>query len=398
MSDPWLSIVGLGEDGPAGLTDASRAALAEAEIVFGGQRHLSLMTLGPRGQAWPVPFDLAPLLALRGRPVAMLVSGDPFWHGAGGSVVRHLTPGEWRAFPAAGVFSRAAACLGWRLEEVVCLGLHAAPFERLLPIMARGARVLCTVRDGQAPAALAAWLTQRDMGATQIHVLEALGGPRERHRTCAAAAFSLTDVAAPVSLALDAAALARGAGLPRGTGLPDRWFAHDGQITKQPMRALTLSALAPRPGALLWDVGAGSGSVSVEWALAGGQAQAIEARADRIANIRANIAAFGLGDRVSALLGEAPHALTALPEPDAVFVGGGGSEAVLDTALGSLAPGGRLVANSVTLETEALLIRYHDSHGGHLQQVSFAEATRLGSFRGWAPARPQVQWVYEKSA
>lgn len=383
-----MSIIGLGEDGLAGLSGASRAALDEAEIVFGAPRHLELAQAGPRGQAWPVPFDLSPLLACKGQRVAMLVSGDPFWHGAGGSVAVHLSPDEWRAFPVAGTFSLVAARLGWRLEEVICLGLHAAPFARLRPVLARGVRVICTLRDGAAVAELGAWLADNGFAATQVTVCEAMGGPRERLRE----GTGWDDVTAPVAVALDGADLPRNAGLPRASGLPDDLFRHDGQITKRPVRALTLSALAPRPGQMLWDIGGGSGSISVEWCLAGGASQCIEARPERAANIRANAEAFGVAHRLTVHVGRAPDAMRDLPAPDAVFVGGGGDTA-LYAALWPLVPSGcRLVANGVTLETEAVLAACHTRYGGQLLRVDLAEATALGGFRGWTAARPVVQW------
>lgn len=388
MAEPWLSIIGLGEDGLAGLSGASRAALDGAEIVFGAPRHLELAQAGEKGQAWPVPFDLSPLLARRGTRVAMLVSGDPFWFGAGGSIAVHLSPAEWRAYPVAGTFSLVAARLGWRLEEVICLGLHAAPFARLRPVLARGVRVICTLRDGAAVAELGEWLDANGFAATQVSVCEAMGGPRERLREGTA----WDDIVAPVAVALDGADLPREAGLPCASGLPDDLFRHDGQITKRPVRALTLSALAPRPGQMLWDIGGGSGSISVEWCLTGGVAQCIEARPERAANIRANAEAFGVAHRLTVHEGRAPDALRDLPAPDAVFIGGGG-DAALYEALWPLVPSGcRLVANGVTLETEAVLAACHTRYGGQLLRVDLAEATALGGFRGWTAARPVVQW------
>lgn len=384
MGEPWLSIIGLGEDGPEGLSAASRQALAGAEIVFGAPRHLALA--GIAGRAWPIPFDIAPLLTLRGRRVAALVSGDPFWHGAGGTLAQALMPDEWRAFPAPGAFSLAAARLGWRLETVTCLGLHAAPFARLRPVLARGARAICLMRDGDAPAALAAWLVAQGLGATWITVLEALGGPRERRRATRADAFAL-DCVAPVTVALDGADLPAGSGLPRGFGLPDDSFAHDGQITKRAVRAMTLAALAPRAHEMLWDIGGGSGSVSVEWCLNGGRAMTVEPRADRIANIRANIDAFGLQDRMQVVHGRAPDVLADLPGPDAIFVGGGA-----DAALFAALPMARITANAVTLETEALLSTLHAERGGSLTRISIEEAAPLGRMRGWTPLRPVTQW------
>lgn len=385
MAEPWLSIIGLGEDGPPGLPPASRQALADAEIVFGAPRHLALA--GVAGQPWPVPFSVAPLLALRGRRVAALVSGDPFWHGAGGALAQALAPGEWRAYPVAGTFSLAAARLGWRLEDVACLGLHAAPFARLRPVLARGARAICLLRDGAAPAALAEWLVAQGLGATRITVLEALGGPRERLRQARAAGFAL-DCAAPVAVALDGADLPPGSGLPRGFGLPDDAFTHDGQITRRAVRAVTLAHLAPRAGEMLWDIGGGSGSVSVEWCLNGGRAVTVEPRADRLANIAANIAAFGLSGRMRAVAGAAPGALTDLPGPDAIFVGGGA-----DAALVAALPAARLVINAVTLETETLVAGLHAERGGSLTRLSVEDAAPLGRMRGWTPARSVTIWA-----
>ncbi|WP_323009233.1 precorrin-6y C5,15-methyltransferase (decarboxylating) subunit CbiE [Paracoccus sp. (in: a-proteobacteria)] len=390
MGDPWLSIIGLGEDGLAGLPPATRDALDRAKIVFGAPRHLRLAGIArQRAREWPVPFGLEPLLALRGQSVAALVSGDPFWHGAGGSIAAVLPAEEWRAFPTPGAFSLAAARMGWRLEETACLGLHATPFARLRPVMARGARAICLLRDAAAPAQLAEWLAAQGLGATRMVVLEALGGPRERIRETRAKGFAL-DCTAPVAVALDGADLPRGAGLPRGFGLPDDSFAHDGQITKRAIRAVTLAALGPRSGEMLWDIGGGSGSVSVEWCLNGGRAVTIEPRANRIANIVANIAAFGLADRMRPLHGAAPEALDALPSPDAIFIGGGSGAALID----ALPITARLVVNAVTLETEALLLDLHTKRGGSLTRIALEEAAPLGRMRGWTPARSVTQWSW----
>lgn len=342
-----------------------------------------------RGQPWPVPFSIEPVLACRGRKVAVLASGDPFWHGAGGSLAASLAPGEWIAFPVASTCSLAAARLGWRLEEVTCLGLHAAPFETLLPHLAPARRAICLVRDGNAVRDLAAWLTQKGFGPSSLTVMEALGGPHERIRTTQAVSFDLADTAAPVAVAISADG---SAGLPRASGLPDDAFVHDGQITKRPVRALTLSALAPRAGEILWDIGAGSGSISVEWCLAGGRAFAIETRADRAANIRTNAAAFGVANSLTVIEGAAPTVLTKLPTPNAVFVGGGNDQAMFDALWITIPPGTRLVVNAVTLETEALLLAEQSKHGGELMRIEIAQAGPLGNMRGWVPSRPLVQW------
>ncbi|GAB1363857.1 bifunctional cobalt-precorrin-7 (C(5))-methyltransferase/cobalt-precorrin-6B (C(15))-methyltransferase [Rhodobacter sp.] len=383
--DPWLTIIGIGEDGLTGLPDASRAALAAAAVIFGGPRHLALAGAGDRGRAWPVPFDIAPVLAVRDSKVVVLASGDPFWFGAGSLLAEALTPGEWRAIPVAGSFSLAAARLGWRIEDTACLGLHAAPFERLVPHLHPGQRLLCTLRDGPAVAGLAGWLVARGRGESRLTVLESLGGPQERIRSFAAADPVPQDIAAPVLAAIEPAGAP---GLPRSPGLPETAFAHDGQITKSPVRALTLAALAPRPGEVLWDLGAGSGSVSVEWALAGGRAVAVECRAERLANIRANADRFGLSHRLEVRQGRSADVVADLPRPDAIFVGGG-----FDAALFARLPrSARLVVNAVTLETEALVIALHALHGGDLLRIDLARAAPLGGLHGWQPSRPVVQW------
>lgn len=388
MADPWLTIIGMGEDGPAGLSGASRAALADAQAVFGGPRHLALAGVGDRGRDWPVPFTVDPVLACRGRATVVLASGDPFWFGAGAVLAEALDPRDWIAHPGLSSFQIAAARLGWRMEEAGCHGLHAAPMARLRPHLHDRARLLCTLRDGAAAGDLAGWLTMRGFGASDLWVMEALGGPRERIRRTRAASFALTDVTAPVVMAVEA----RGMGLTRTAGLDEALFAHDGQITKAPVRALTLAALAPRPGERLWDLGAGSGSISVEWCLAGGSAFAVELRADRAANIRANATAFGVDHWLSVTEARSLDALPALPDPDAVFIGGGADEGLLDAVWHRLRASARLVVNSVTLETDAILSARHARHGGSLLRIDLAQAAPLGSMRGWQAARTVTQW------
>ena len=336
-----------------------------------------------------MPFDAEIVFSCRGRPTAVLASGDPFWHGAGASLAEKLDAGEWTAYSAPSTFSLAAARLGWRLEAIACLGLHAAPFERLMPHLARDARIICLVRDGNAAGELARWLTARGWGASAFWTLVALGGARESIKEHRADGFAGDLAASLVAVSIEA----RGTqGIPRSSGLSDELFAHDGQITKRPVRALALAALAPRPGERLWDIGAGSGSISVEWALCGGTATAIEAREDRAANIRTNVAAFGLTHRIGVVAARAPEALANLESPDAVFVGGGLDRAMFDALWPRLSPQTRLVAHAVTLETEALLGELHQQHGGELMRIEIAQAAPLGRYRSWEAARPVVQW------
>ncbi len=384
MDDPWLTLIGLNEDGLASLSPASRDTLAAAEVIFGGPRHLDLIGAGDKGQPWPVPFDVAPVLALRGRAVVVLASGDPFWFGAGGSLMAHLAAGEWVSHPAPSTFQLVANRLGWRLEEVYCLGLHAAPFARLRPVLGRGVRAICTVRDGAAVTELAGWLRENGHPGARLTVLERLGGALERVSVGVPEA-----VTAPVSVAIEAT----DPGLPGTSGLPDDLFRHDGQITKRPVRALTLSALAPRAGEVLWDIGAGSGSVGIEWLLAGGaRVVALEADPVRAARARANVAGFGLAHRHHLVEARAPEGLGALPAPDAVFVGGGASEALLARLWDVMPKGCRLVLNAVTIETEALVLDWSGRHGGDLLKIELSEPTAIGRKRGWRSGLPILQW------
>ena len=385
----------MGEDGGKALPDASRNALATAEFVFGGARHLELVA-GMTGTAqlhpWPIPFDTAALIAHAGRRVVALASGDPFWFGAGAVFAASLPRGAWVSHPAPSSFALAANRLGWPIEATSCHGLHAAPFARIRPNLQNNARLLVTLRDGAAAAGLAEYLTQIGFGGSDIWLLSRLGGPHESITQTRADRFDLPAPAAPVM----AAVRALGIGLPRGFGLPDDLFQSDGQITKSPIRALTLAALAPRKGELLWDIGGGSGSISVEWCLAGGAAQCIEPRAERAANIAANAAAFGVDHRLGVITGSAPDALAGLPAPDAVFIGGGGSAPMLAALWPMLPQGCRMVANAVTLESEALLTAACAQYGGALMRVDIAHAAPLGRMTGWQPARPIVQWSVQK--
>ncbi|MGP9812196.1 precorrin-6y C5,15-methyltransferase (decarboxylating) subunit CbiE [Rhodopseudomonas sp. NSM] len=398
---PWLSIVGIGEDGVAGLSDKARALVAKADLVIGGERHLAMVAaFGRPTLQWRVPFaaSLPEVLAQRGRNVVVLCSGDPFWHGAGAVLAEHLAPTEWTALPAPSTFSWAAARLGWRLEETVALGLHARPLTTLRPHLRSGARLIVLVRDGAAVAQIASYLEASGFGTSDIAVLEALGGPRERIRRTTAADFALTDVAAPVAIGIHVVAQPGAMIIPHASGLPDALFQTDGQLTKRAIRAVTLSSLAPRGGELLWDIGAGSGSIGIEWLLAArsNRAIGIEARPDRLAIARANADALGV-PQFDLRLGQAPEALADLPTPDAVFIGGGaGRPGVLDAVWQALPSGGRLVVNAVTLETEALLIGWHGRHGGELLRLGVERAAPVGGLTAWRAAIPVVQWSVRK--
>ncbi|MEQ4538382.1 MAG: precorrin-6y C5,15-methyltransferase (decarboxylating) subunit CbiE [Billgrantia sp.] len=396
---PWLTLLGWGEGGTEGLTAASREALEAAELVFGARRHLRLLPpLSAEVREWPVPFaeGIPRLLAERGRRVVMLVSGDPFWFGAGSTLARHLPAAEWRVLPAPSTFSLAAGRLGWPLEACTCLGLHAKPLTRIRPYLQQNRRLLVLLRDGNAVHELAGLLVRFGFGGSRLHVLEAMGGDDERIRCIRADAALPGDIAHPVVVGLEVAG--EGPALPLTPGLPDALFEHDGQITKQAVRAMTLAALAPVAGERLWDIGTGSGSIAIEWLLVHpeNQAVAFECHAERAARARRNADNLGVdwlevveGDAVAMLEG---GALADAPAPEAVFIGGGLSESLLEVLWRRLPPGVRVVANAVTLESEALLAEWQRRAGGELLRIELSSAAPLGNRRGWKASYPIVQW------
>ena len=398
----WLSIVGIGEDGFAGLSDAAKAAISNAEVVFGGARHLELAAAAITGEArpWLAPFSASidAVLADRNRKVCVLASGDPFHYGVGATLARHIDASQMVVYPHPSSFSVAAARLGWPLQDVLSLSLHGRPLDLIRPHLHTGARILALTSDEYGPAAIAALLTEAGFGISIVTVLEALGGPNERIRSHVATSFGLTDIDPLNICAISVVALPGARILPLTPGLDDRLFEHDGQITKREVRALTLSALSPRRGETLWDIGAGSGSIAIEWMLADSSlsAIAIEADPERAARISRNATSFGVPD-LTIVIGTAPEALAGLEPPHAIFIGGGGSDpGVLDAAIEALRPGGRLVANAVTLELEALLLAHHAKHGGSLTRIDIARADAIGSMTGWRPNMPITQWAWTK--
>ena len=396
----WLSIVGIGEDGVEGLSAIARGLVSGAAIVFGGARHLGLAAPLIRGEArpWPSPFSVDQVLAERGRQVCVLASGDPFLYGVGSVLANHVAPEETLVVPAPSSFSLAAARLGWALPDIALVSVHGRALDRIRPHLHPGARVLALTSDSEGPAALARLLAETGFGASRLTVLEALGGACERIRTTAAAKFDLAEVAELNTVAVEVAAAPNARVIAYAPGLADALFENDGQITKREIRAVTLSSLAPLRGEVLWDMGAGSGSIGIEWMLAhpSMRAIAIEARADRAARIRRNAAAFGVPD-LEVVEGAAPKALAGLMTPDAVFVGGGASdEGALDAVIAALRPGGRLVVNAVTLQTEAELIGRHATLGGTLTRIAISRADRVGGKTGWRFGMPVTQWVWVK--
>ena len=403
-SPRWLSIVGIGEDGVEGLGATARGLIGAAEIVFGGRRHLALAAPLVRGAArpWPSPFDgaAAEVLQHRGRPICVLASGDPFHYGVGAVLARHVDAREMIVVPAPSAFSLAAARLGWSLPQTILLSVHGRTLDLVRPHLQPGARILALTSDADGPVALATLLQQSGFGASRLHVLEALGGPRERIRQATAAGFDLVAIDALNTVAIEVVAAPDARVLARTAGLADALFEHDGQVTKREIRAVTLSSLAPRRGELLWDIGAGAGSVAIEWMLADPamRAIAIERHTVRAARIRRNAAAFGVPG-LEIVEDAAPAALAGLATPDAVFVGGGGGAGgagVLDAAARALRPGGRLVVNAVTLDTEALLLARYAALGGELIRIAVSRTGPLGETTAWRAALPVTQWIWTK--
>jgi precorrin-6Y C5,15-methyltransferase (decarboxylating) len=398
----WLSIVGIGEDGVAGLPATARTLISGAEIVFGGKRHLGLAAPLIRGamRPWPSPFEgaIAEVLAQRGRQVCVVASGDPYLHGIGAVLARHVAPAETVVVPAPSAFSLAAARLGWALADCALVSLHGRELDRVRPHLQPGARVLALTSDGDGPAALAALLAATGFPASRLTVLEALGGPRERIRGATASAYDLGAVDPLNTVAIEVVATTSARVIARASGLPEALFEHDGQITKREVRAVTLSSLAPRRGELLWDIGAGAGSVAIEWMLAdlSLRAIAIEARPERAARIGRNAASLGVPG-LAVVQGAAPAVLAGLAPPDAIFIGGGAGHAgVLDAAAAALKSGGRLVVNAVTVETQALLLGQQHALGGELIRIAIERAEPLGGTQVWRPALPVTQWRWVK--
>jgi precorrin-6Y C5,15-methyltransferase (decarboxylating) len=399
--NPWLSLIGIGEDGADGLIPAARKRLAQARFVVGGARHLALAgQFQAETMVWPSPIEdaLPRILARRGEPVCVLASGDPFFYGIGTLLAAHVGREEMICVPAPSAFSLAAARLHWSQQDATLISLHGRDFERIIPALQPGARLLCLSWDETTPPRIAKLLRERGLGRSTLTVLEALGGPAERLRAAPADAFDLDGINPLNLVAVEIAPGPRSSFIPLGAGRDDALFENDGQLTKRHVRAITLASLAPRRGELLWDVGAGSGSIAIEWLLLdpANRAIAIEPRPDRAERILRNARNLG-ALRLKVVGHAAPGAFAGLPQPDAIFVGGGASDpALLDAAFAALPAGGRLVVNAVTLEAEAELIARFKAKGGDLTRIGIEHADPLGPFHGWRPALPITQWAVTK--
>ena len=391
----WLHIVGIGEDGLEGLAPATRAVVEAAEVIVGGERHHGLAEgIGGERVSWPSPFDalIGVLEGLRGRRVVVLTSGDPLWFSVGARIGRAIDPGEITYHPQVGAFQLAAARMGWSMADLETLTVHGRPVEQMIAFIQPAARLLILTTGAETPGQIAAFLAERGFGRSRMTVLAHMGGAQEARFDGVAEAWN-HEVPAFNTLAVECIAAPDAALLPRAPGLADELFDHDGTMTKREVRAVTLAKLMPMRGALLWDIGTGCGSVAVEWMRGARYARAIgiEPRADRRAMAAANALALGV-PKLELVAGEVPGALEGLEAPDAVFIGGGLSEAAFGAAWQALRPLGRLVANAVTLESAVLLAELQRAHGGELVELSVARAEALGERAGFRPQRKVTQW------
>ena len=398
---PWLSVIGIGEDGIAGLAPAACALIETAEVVVGGARHLGMV---PDRDAEQIPWErslartIDAIACRRGRRVAVLASGDPMWYGIGVALSRRFPREEMTIVPQPSAFSLAAARLGWPLADCATITLHGRPLDGLRLHLAPHRRILILSEDGGTPRAVAGLLTGLGWGPSRLTVLAHLGGSRETIVADEARAWGdrrvpdLNTIAIACSPGLGARAL------PRSAGLPDDVFEHDGQLTKREVRAATLAALAPLPGETLWDIGAGCGSIAIEWLRQGEHRSAIAVERDpaRAAMIARNAAALGV-PALRVVPGAAPEALKNLPPPHAIFIGGGiGTAGLLAEAWASLPPGGRLVANVVSTEGEARLLDWHARHGGALTRITVSRAEPVGPHQLWRPLATVTQLAATK--
>nr|WP_244214929.1 precorrin-6y C5,15-methyltransferase (decarboxylating) subunit CbiE [Amycolatopsis thermalba] len=389
-----IVVVGVPADGWAGLTEPARAEIAAAEVLFGGRRQLDLVPLDVDKVPWPSPLlpALDGLFAEHaGRRIGVLASGDPLLSGIGTTLVRRFGADSVRIVPAVSSVALARARMGWSAEETEVVSVVGRSVHRVSRALAPKARLVVLSSDADTPAQLAQVLVARGFGESKLTVLEQLGGPAERR----AEGFA-RDWSHPAGDPLNVVAVeCAGPALPTLPGLPDDAFEHDGQITKRDLRACALAGLAPVAGELLWDVGAGAGSVGIEWSRAhpANRAIAVERSAGRAARIQRNADRLGVPE-LRVVTGTAPEALADLPTPDAVFVGGG--LASLDACLAALRPGGRLVAHAVTLESEQVLASAYRRHDGELIRIAVEHAAPLGGFTGWTPARTVTQWSFVK--
>jgi precorrin-6Y C5,15-methyltransferase (decarboxylating) len=397
----WLSIVGIGEDGLDGVPPAGRRLIDTAEVLVGGRRHLAMIPGDHPGERlpWrsPLKETVEEIAAYRGQAVCVLATGDPMSYGIGVTLGREFGPQALTVLPAPGAFSLAAVRMGWPLEEVERLTLHGRPLSLLAAHLAPGARLLILSENAATPSEIAGLLTAEGYGESILTVLDRMGGPEESRVSAPARGWQVPPGADLNTVAVECRAEPGAALRARVPGLPDEAFHHDGQMTKREVRAATLAKLMPYKGALLWDVGAGCGSVAIEWMRAGGRAVAIERSETRCRMATRNAAALGT-PHLQVIEGPAPDALAHLDAaPDAVFIGGGlTTEGLVEACWARLKPGGTLAANAVTMEGETVLAGLHARWGGELTRIAVSRLDKVGPYHGWRPLMPVTQYDVRK--
>ncbi len=402
MTQKWLSVVGIGEDGLLGLSPIARSLVDNAEVLVGGLRHLNMLPTEDHRQkltwASSINTSIEEIIQHRGKSICVLASGDPMCYGIGVILLRHIPIWEMTIIPAPSAFSLACARLGWSLTEVETLSLCSRPPALLQSYIYPEARLLILSEGKNTPGTVAEILTKRGFGGSKITVLERMGSTNERILEGTAASWTITQVADLNAIAVHCLADPDIVALPRIGGLPDNAYHHDGQLTKCEVRAITLAALAPTPSELLWDVGAGCGSISIEWmrSHARCRAYAIEQNPSRLHYIANNAVALGT-PQLQIIEGKAPAALKNLPKPNAIFVGGGvTTDGLLEMCWQALPPDGRLVANVVTIEGEQKIFAWQQQVGGTLTRIAIQRAEPIGKFLGWKSMAPVTQWVAVK--
>lgn len=396
----WLSLIGLGENGVDGLSNAAKLVLRGADHVYGAKRHFDLIgSMDAELHAWPSPFDamVSEVSQLKGEKVVVLATGDTSWYSVGNLLSKAFGADQMQVFPNVSAFQWAAARMGWALQNTTCLSVHGRAVEQINQHLQPRNRLLVLTSNGAAVTEIAKSLTDAGFGDSQLTALSHLGGENEQTFASQAKAWG-HDVPDLNTLAIDCVAGNTAQVLAPHHSLPDTAFVHDGTMTKRDIRATTIAKLMPMPDALLWDVGAGCGSVAIEWmrAVRGAKAIGIEMRADRREMAQQNARALG-GLDLQLIAGKAPEALAGLGAPDAIFIGGGLSEGVFEFCLDALGVHGRLVCNAITLSSEIILMNMHEKYGGSLTKLQIAQVYPVGSKRGWKTAMPVTQYSLVKS-
>jgi precorrin-6B C5,15-methyltransferase / cobalt-precorrin-6B C5,C15-methyltransferase len=400
VTEPWLTIVGIGDNGLSSLSPEALSLIWQAEMIVVSERLDTVLTgLPPKTVLnWAEGYRdvLDQIINMRGTPVTILATGDPMHFGIGATLRRHFAQEEMRVLPSPSAFSLAASRLSWALQDVAQISLHGRPVETLVRYLQPGGRIIALTSDASTIRKAAELLVAQGYSGSLFHVLEHMGGERERVRL-----FSLEDIVEgehefsdfnTIAIHCVRAPVFR----PLVPGLSDEAFVHDGQLTKREVRAVTLSHLMPFQNALLWDVGAGCGSVSIEWMRAGGRAIAIEQKPERVEMIRLNAANLGVPG-IQIAEGAAPLALDDLKAPDAIFIGGGITvEGLFEACWAALKPGGRMVANAVTIEGEMALASLYAQLGGEMVRMAVSRAEPVGRFSAFKPLMPVTLWSVEK--